>query len=258
MNKPKVLRVVISTNRVEYLKQTIEACKKIDYSDLDMHHLLIDDFPKGRNDKELTSLVLNNGFDEIILNPKNIGITQQWAKIFNIVNDGNYDYVFMHEDDVKIIHPLKLSTLITILKEDPMLAQLSLKRNNWYEHESEVSSKKDSDDILGDYRLDSYDPLCNFFGGLMAVWPASVAKEPIMEDMDCLLSEAVIAHYLKEKYRKFTGLLKTADGGIMVEHIGEYTHGSRLEKGVPGYHSLYDVNIETKFSSRIPYTKYEK
>ena len=47
----KVLRVVISTNRVNYLARTFEACKKIDFSGLDVHHLLIDDSPKGRNDE---------------------------------------------------------------------------------------------------------------------------------------------------------------------------------------------------------------
>jgi hypothetical protein len=256
LNKPKVLRVVISTNRVDYLKETFEACKRIDYSNLDMHHLLIDDFPKDRNNKEFETFVLNNGFDEVILNPVNLGIARQWERIFEIVNKDNYDYVFMHEDDVKIQVDLKLSDLITLLKENPKLSQVQLKRNNWYTHETEPVGKQDTDVIMGDFRVET-DSV--YFWSLMSVWPGTVAKESIVEDHGYLLCESVIAWHLKHKYGTYTGVLKTSNGNIMVAHIGDYTHGKKSEPGVPGYDAnVHNVNIETKFNSRLPYTKYEK
>jgi hypothetical protein len=254
--KPKVLRVVISTNRVDYLKQTFEACKRIDYTGLDVHHLLIDDFPKDRNDQEFTEFVLSNGFDEVILNPVNLGIAKQWERIFDIVNKDNYDYVFMHEDDVKIQVDLKLSDLTTMLKENPKLSQVQLKRNNWYAHETEPVGKKDTDVIIGEYRIETDSA---YFWGLMSVWAGVIAKEPIIEDHGYLLGESVIAWHLKHKYDTYTGILKTSDGNIMVEHIGEYTQGKRTEPGVPGYDStIHKVNTEAKFNSRLPYSKYEK
>ena len=45
----KLLHVVFSTNRVEFLKKTFEAQKKFDYTGLDVHHLFIDDYPLGRD-----------------------------------------------------------------------------------------------------------------------------------------------------------------------------------------------------------------
>lgn len=226
----KVLRVVISTNRINYLAQTLESCKHIDFSGLDVHHLLIDDFPKGRNDELFKKFVLLNGFNEVILNKENKGITKQWHKIFELAKD--YDYVFMHEDDVIVQEPFKLEHLILLLERDTSLSQIQLKRNNWYDYEVEEIGKKNTDWIFGDFR---YERSQEYFWGLMSVWPSWITKEPITIESGYKLSEAVIAWWLKNKYNKSSALLKTADGNIMVEHIGEKTKGKRIEKGVPGF-----------------------
>jgi hypothetical protein len=226
----KVLRVVISTNRINYLAQTFESCKKIDFSGLDVHHLLIDDFPKGRNDEMFSSFVLLNGFDEVILNDKNKGITKQWEKIFELAKD--YDYVFMHEDDVLVQREFKLEHLIILLERDSSLSQVQLKRNNWYEFEKEEIKSKESDWTIGDFR---YERHCDYFWGLMSVWPTWITKEPIEKISGHKLSESTIAWYMKNYHNKWTAQLKTEHGGIMVEHIGEITKGFRTEKGVPGF-----------------------
>lgn len=254
MNKPKVLRVVISTNRINYLARTLESCKKIDFSGLDVHHLLIDDFPKGRNDEMFKSFVLLNGFDEVILNETNKGITKQWDKIFELAKD--YDYVFMHEDDVIVQQKFRLEDLIILLQRDKTLSQVQLKRNNWYRHEIEEVGKKDSDWVFGDFR---YERSQKYFWGLMSVWPSWITKEPISEKTGYFLSEDVIAWYLKHNHGLSSGLLKTAEGGIMVEHIGELTKGIRLEKGgtgyKEGYHNLLDPEIERNSRTNKPIEK---
>ncbi len=250
----KVLRVVISTNRVNYLARTFEACKKIDFSGLDVHHLLIDDFPKGRNDELFKSFILLNGFDEVILNEKNLGVTKQWEKIFELAKD--YDYVFMHEDDVLVQQPFKLEHLVLLLERDKTLSQVQLKRNNWYRHETKEIAKESTDWLFGDFR---YERCQKYFWGLMSIWPTWITKEPITETSGYLLSEDVIAWYLKTHHSLHSALLKTADGGIMVEHIGEVTKGIRLEKGgtgyKEGYHDILDTEIERSSRTNIAIEK---
>ena len=42
----KILRVVYTTNRIEFHKKTLETTKIYDYSGLDVHHIFIDDYPQ--------------------------------------------------------------------------------------------------------------------------------------------------------------------------------------------------------------------
>ena len=74
----KLLHVVFSTNRVEFLKKTFEANKKLDFSGLDVDHLFIDDYPLGRDNDSLAEFVVQNGYNEIIFHQENQGITKTW------------------------------------------------------------------------------------------------------------------------------------------------------------------------------------
>jgi len=255
IKNPKVLRVVISTNRIEYLTKTFESCNKIDYSGLDMHHLLIDDWPKDRNDKEFTKFILDYGFDEVILNKENKGIASQWDKIFEIGKE--YDYVFMHEDDVLINEPFVLNHLIILLQRDSHLSQIQLKREKWYDHEEEVKSK-DNDWVFGDFRYERHNATSHFWG-MMSIWPSSVCNYKITEETGYRLGENIIGWYMLAKHGKETGLLKTAKGLAMVEHIGEYTRGKRIMEGEPGWiEGIHDKLGDDDYYSKSNSKKYNK
>jgi len=254
--KPKVLRVVISTNRTEYLKQTFESCNKIDYTGLDMYHLLIDDWPKDRNNKEFIKFVMSHGFDEVILNRENKGIACQWDKIFEIGKD--FDYVFMHEDDILVRHPFMLNHLIILLERDSHLSQVQLKRTKWYHHEKDVTSK-DDDWSFGDFRYEKFDATPHFWG-MMSIWPSSVCKENITEETGYRLGENIIGWYMKKKYSKENGLIKKKKGDAMIEHIGEYTRGKKIMPGEPGWKEevhgkLGDSDYYSKEVGNIKYDK---
>jgi len=254
--KIKVIRVVISTQRLKFLEKTLEAVNRlVDYSDLDMHHVLIDDWPKTRDDKAFTEYCLNNGFDEVILNDENIGVQKMLDKIMDVVKD--YDYVFMHEDDVVLLQPLVIRHMITLLEADPHLSQIQMKRNAWYSHEPKVESKPD-DWTFGNFRYEKFNATPHFWG-MMSVWPAWVAKENITEKTGYKLGENIIGWYLKNTYQKETGLLKTAEGHPMVEHIGEYTRGKRVMKGEPGWiDGVHDLLDDSDYFSKSPLTKYDQ
>lgn len=243
----KLLHVVFSTNRVEFLKKTFEANKKIDYSGLEVHHLFIDDYPTGRDNESLSEFVISNGYNELILHEENKGITKTWQELFELVRTKDYDYIFHHEDDVEIVEPIKILDLIELLEQDKTLSQIQLKRNNWYAHEVEDIGPKEDDVIFKNYRYEKATP---YFWMLMSVYPAWIAKEPILEQTGFNPSESVIANYLLHKYNIGAGLLKTSEGGMMVNHIGEYFHGKRVSENEPGWDGFKYIDPNIKYNSR--------
>lgn len=254
-NKFKVLRVVISTQRLSFLDKTLKSVNKlVNYSDLDMHHVIIDDWPKGRDDKAFTEYCLSNGFDEVILNKENIGVQKMLDKIMDLGKD--YDYVFMHEDDVVLLKPLVIRHMITLLESDSHLSQIQMKRNSWYSSEPTVEAK-DSDWTFGNFRYEKFNATPHFWG-MMSVWPAWVCRENIKEKTGYKLGENIIGWYLKNTYQKETGLLKTSEGHPMVEHIGEYTRGKRMEKGEPGWiDGVHDLLDDSDYHSKAPLLKFK-
>lgn len=243
----KLLHVVFSTNRVEFLKKTFRAQKKFDYTGLEVHKLFIDDYPKGRDNKFIEEFATHYGYNEIILHEENLGITKTWQQLFDLVKDRDYDYILHQEDDVEIMYPLKVMDMIEILQQDPTLSQIQLKRNNWYDHETEQIGPKEDDVIFKNYRYEKATP---YFWMLTSLYPAWIAKEPILEETGFNPSESVIANYLSGKYNIGAGLLKTSEGGMMVNHIGDYFHGKRVSEGEPGWDGFKFIDPNTKYCSR--------
>ena len=243
----KLLHVIFSTNRLEFLQKTFEANRKFDFSGVDVHHLFIDDYPSGRNDEFLKEFVFSHGYNEIILHEENLGITKTWKQLFDIVKERDYDYILHQEDDVELIPQLKVLDLIQLLQQDNTLSQIQLKRNNWYPHETEEVGPKEDDSLFKNFRYEKATP---YFWMLMSVYPAWIAKEPIFEETGFNPSDYVIAKYLLDKYKIGAGLLKTSEGGIMVNHIGEYFHGKRVAENEPGWEGFKYINPDTKYCSK--------
>lgn len=243
----KVCHVVFSTNRVEFLKKTFEANKKFDFSGVDIHHLFIDDYPMGRDDDSLKEFVSSYGYNEIILHEENKGITKTWQEFFELIKDRDYDYILHQEDDVELMYPLKVLDLIELLQHDNSLSQIQLKRNNWYEHETEEIIAKEDDEIFKNYRYEKGSP---YFMMLMSLYPSWIAKEPILEKTGYNPSEFVISQYLQKYHNIVTGELKTSSGGIMVNHIGEYSHGKRVAENEPGWDGFKYADPNIKYCSK--------
>ena len=243
----KICHVVFSTNRIEFLKKTFEAQKKFDYSGLEVHKLFIDDYPLGRNDDFITKFAKSNGYDEIILHNENWGITKTWQQLFDIVKDRDYDYILHQEDDVEIMYPLKVMDMIEILQQDLTLSQVQLKRNNWYPHETEEIGPKKDDVIFKNYRYEKATP---YFWMLTSLYPSWICKEPILKETGFNPSEGIIADYLRDKYKIGSAVLKSEKGGILVNHIGDYFHGKRVDENEPSYEKFNYMDPKKNYCSR--------
>ena len=238
----KILQIICSTNRIEYLSRTLESQKKLDFSGCEVTKYFVDDYPLGRTDSFLINFVKEYGFDIQNLHKENIGITRTWQEIFDFIKERDFDYVWHQEDDAEILYPVKIVDLIKMLEDDPSLSQIQLKRQNWYPHETDPVGIKDDDQIVGNYRMERGN---QYFWMMSSLYPAWIAKEPILEETGNYPSEGVIAHWMLVKFNKNVGIIKTLDGNIMVNHIGEYFRGIRVLKNEPGWERFqyFDPNV---------------
>jgi hypothetical protein len=237
----RICQVIISTNRLGYLTKTLTAQKNLNFEGCQVDKIFIDDYPRNRNNMMIKLLVNSFGYNEVHLHEENLGITRTWQDFYNIIKDRNYDYIWQQEDDVEIVEPVKIVDLIEILKQDKSLSQLQLKRNNWYDYETEAVMCKDDDIVLDNYRYEK-DP--RWFWMMSALYPGWIAKEPILASTGNNPSECVVAEYLRSKFNLCTGLLKTSTGNIMVNHIGEINRGKKVAPGEPSWEGFkwFDPN----------------
>jgi hypothetical protein len=242
-----VLELVFSTNRLEYLSETLKSAKEsLDFTGLDHKFLLIDDWPSGRDNYRVTELVedyfgvypaLQNSsygpeFPMIIFNDENLGITRTWSKAFRIIREiqqaCQIDYILHHEDDVTLTEPIRVSSLIRQLQADPSLSQIALRRGPWYPHEPRYGEGG----LPVTYR--NLEKSTQYFWSLYSVYPAWVANIDWVGVTGHNPSESVIATYLYNTQGLSTGIY-APNGLPLVNHLGVYSQGQRAAPGEPGY-----------------------
>lgn len=241
----KVVHVMFSTNRVDYLKRTLNAAwNNLDFSGLEVHKLFIDDYPNGRDNEQLSRLVKQYGFEEIILHYKNIGITSTWNELFNIIKNRDYDYIFHQEDDVEPTEIIKVKDLVDILKANPDLSQVQLKRNYWFSAdgpEDQWFGVKPTDILYKNYYVEKGNP---WFWMLMSLYPKWIAEIDFPKETGYCPSEGVLSYHMLNAFKKQSGIVKNLAGTNLVNHFGEVTKGKRVNEGEPGWEGFqhYDPN----------------
>jgi hypothetical protein len=186
------------------------------------------------------------GFDVQFFHPENRGITTTWQEMFDFVKAGNFDYIWSQEDDAEIMYPIRVIDMIEMLQDNPNLCQIQLRRDNWYAFETEPIGPKDNDTIWGNYRIEHGNP---YFWMMSCLYPAWIASEPIKERFGNP-SECTVANYMLEKNGSQVGLLKTAKGGIMVNHMGEYTRGIKCLPDEMGWDGFKNFDPKVTYNSR--------
>lgn len=246
----RVLHVMFSTNRLEYLKRTFESQKHIDFSGLEVHKMFVDDYPKNRDNHFISKFAKLYGFEEINLHHRNLGITSTWEELFKIVQTRNYDYIFHQEDDVEPTQPIKVLDMVEALESDPALSQIQLKRNNWYSFETESYSVKNTDTAFKDYYIEKGSP---YFWMLMSLYPAWISKIDYVKETGHCPSEWIIAQHLLNKYNLRAGILKAKDGSNLVHHFGDVSKGKRVNENEPGWEKFKNMDPDKLYHSRYGY-----
>lgn len=245
----RICKVIFSTNRVNYLLRTLESFhKNLDFGDHEVHGIFFDDYPTGRNDGFIEAMARRYGYNQVILHKENIGLTSTWREFFDLIKDQNFDYIWHQEDDVELLVPLKVDTMINLFQSDPKLCQILLKRQPWYFTEQLVTIE-DNDILFEDYR---YTKSNTYFNCMACFYPHWVSTIPYNERQGANPSEAVIMHTLNSMHNWdiFVATLKQKDGTPMVDHIGEVTKGKRVVPTDPGYDAFGWMDPTKRYSSR--------
>lgn len=246
----KVCQVIFSTNRLEYLTRTLVAQRHLDFTGCEVHKIFFDDFPKGRDNTFITSLVKLYGYNEIYLHGTNLGIGATWTEFWNLIKSRDYDYVWHQEDDVEVLEKVSIVDLIELLKYDPILTQVVLKRQPWYSHETE-SVALPNDRTFKNFRYEVEGNKAYYFSSIASLYSIDKTRidykawyrkhypdEPIFQRAN--INEALIGKVLLEQWRDgqpslVSGHVKNSSGKNLIDHIGEYTMGKKLLPGEPGY-----------------------
>jgi hypothetical protein len=243
----RICQTIFSTNRIEYLSRALKSTQLLDFRHCEVTRVFFDDWPINRNNNLIRSLAQTYGFNNVILHEENQGITKTWQEFFEFVRKGNYDYIWHQEDDAEIMYPIRVIDLIEILQDHKEFNQIQLRRDNWYPFETDPIGPKEDDVIHGKYRVERNNP---YFWMMSCLYPAWIAYEPVAETMNANPSECTLANYLLNKNNTRTGLLKTSTGGIMVNHIGEYTRGTKALKGEPGWEGFQYFDTTKNYNSK--------
>lgn len=244
--KYKICQIMFSTNRLEYLIPNLKSQSLFNFYDCDVHKIIIDDYPKTRNNNLLFGLLHAYNFNEIIFHETNLGLSTTFTQFFNLVKERDYDYILHLEDDIKLLEPVLLTDLIEILEQDTSISQVQLARQAWYHHETDPTALPD--DII--YKNFRYRKGSTIFSPMATLYPLSITKIPFQDYININLNEGMIGKILHDFYGKVSANVKNFHGKNIIEHIGEWSIGKRVIPGDPGFDKWGHIPTDSKHSSR--------
>ena len=241
----KILHVVFSCNRIKYLTKSLESWENLDYGDHQVDRLLIDDYPRNRNEAIFDLLGKAHNFC-FKLNDENLGLSVNWSQFFDWLKTTDYDYVLHQEDDVVLAQPIKIDDLIDALESDPNMASVVLQRQPWYFHE-EPSKIEPTDTQIGRYY---YSKNTKTFPIIFSLYRKNITEYPFQEYWKFNLNEGMIMVYLDWFHKMYSASLKGPIGEALIEHIGEESTGKRLLEGEPNWERFSHMDPTRVYSSR--------
>lgn len=241
----KILHVVFSCNRIKYLTRTLDSWKNIDYSGHEVTRLIVDDYPRTRNNR-IFNLLAKTHKTLLWLNEENLGLSVTWSSFFNWLKTQDYDYVLHQEDDVVLTSPIKVDDLINILESDSNMASVVLQRQPWYFHEQEPKINE-TDTQVGGY---FYEKNVKTFPIIFSLYRKSICEYPFQDYWKFNINEGMVMVYLDWFHKMYSATLKGPNGEALIEHIGEESTGKRILMGEPNWENFAHMDPNRVYSSR--------
>lgn len=241
----KILHVIFSCNRLQYLTKTIDSLKNLDYGNHTVTRLIVDDYPRTRNDA-IFDLLAKTHNTLLWLNKENLGLSVTWSNFFNWLKTTDYDYILHQEDDVLLKTQIKLQDLISVLDSDDKMASVVLQRQPWYFHEQECKIEAD-DTQIGKY---FYAKNTKTFPIIFSLYRKNIIEYKFREYWNFNINEGMIMVYLNYFNNMYSATLKGSHGENLIEHIGEISTGKRILEGEPNWENFAHMDPNLFYSSR--------
>ena len=254
----RICQFVVTTNRPEYLARTLDSQRNLDFTGCAVDRMLVDDFPKDRDDRLIRKLASDHGYNEVYLHHRNMSIGATWQEFWDRIRGRDYDYVWHQEDDVVILERVPVLAIVEVLKATPQASQAVLKRQPWYGHEVPATPLPDDlvfPDFRGEFNAAHYffTPICSLYPmarvryDYRAFYRRAYPNDPIFQGAN--VNEALIGKALIEGQGLRSLHLKNREGHNIIEHIGEYTKGRKLLPHEPGYQDFSGIDPDKEYWS---------
>ena len=258
----KITILFFSTNRLEFLIPSLDTFfKHVNFGKHEVYSILIDDYPKDRDDEMFRKIQKKYNIDKLILHENNEGYSKTWKEGWDNIPE-NTDYIFHQEDDFTYHTEIEISPLIKILKRQPKLYQIVLKRQIWYEppnsdliyklENSQLETFEESFNIHGKTHYITGNR--NIFNANPCIYPYFITQ---LEYGNTIQEHMILSHLLKkhpDMYGCFYG--KRLDAPLTT-HIGHFTQGKRMLPGEPGYEAYKIYNPDKKYDAKKWLTEYK-
>lgn len=236
-----------STSRYEYLIPTLESFhQNVAFPNSNIYKILIDDYPLRRDTSILEKLTSKFKIDKLILNSNNLGYSASWKIAWENVPD-NTDYIWHQEDDFTFNEIVDANKLINILEnKETELFQVVLKRNVVFETNDFIDNVEKNKvgkevDIIGNKMVINRE----YFNSNPCIYPYWITKEKYSYKPQ----ETLIRDLCNTYPNGYSALYGSRNSKNIINHIGEYTQGSKVSPGEPGWERLKEYDPEKKYYS---------
>lgn len=241
----KILHVIFSCNRLRYLFPTLNSLENLDYGNHQVDRLIIDDYPRTRNDA-IFDLIGKHYKFKLILNSENKGLSVNWTDFFNYLKETDYDYILHQEDDVVLLEPIKIDDLIDCLESDKKMASVVLQRQPWYFHEKPSTIENDDTQFRQYY----YSKNTKVFPIIFSLYRKNIIDHNFIDYWKFNINEGMIMVYLDYFHQMYSANLKNPQGGNIIHHIGEESTGRRILEGEPNWELFAHMDPNKTYTSR--------
>lgn len=258
----KICVLFFTTSRYEYLEPMLASFHdKVDFGDMQVHKILIDDYPLARSEIRLKLLARQYSIDELIMNDENMGYSRSWDKAWSLVGE-DVDYVFHQEEDFVFAGRVVVADMIDCIFSCPItLSQVVLKRQPWFEtsdfidkiNRGEVGEgmsfpSRDTQGTLDPARVHKVVVQRGYFLSNPCIYPRWVLdveckhhpQEPVVVEALNAIMDPLI----------YGAIYGTVSDPPKIRHIGHYTHGKKVAPDEPGWSYLQHYDPEKKYDSR--------
>ena len=259
----KITILFFSTNRLEFLIPSLDSFFKfVDFHNYECYSVMIDDYPKDRDDEIFKNIQQKYAIDKLILHDKNEGYSKTWTEAWNLIPTDT-DYIFHQEDDFTYHTKIHIPNLIKIFEKRNSLYQIVLKRQVWYEppdsdliYRMENNIWKTTEEKINIDGVDHYiTTQKNIFNANPCIYPYFITQLDYKNNIQEHMIVKNILSRCPDMYGCFYG--KKLDPPL-VTHIGHFTQGKRVLPGEPAYeqYKLYDPN--KKYDAKKWLTEYDE